>query len=359
MFNVRSIDYVGYLHVWYNQIKSMGGVGALKTQIGDYGIPYQTIIALFTYIPIKDIFLYKVFSALFDFWLAVVVGLLVIHINPRIKFIYPYAVTLFLPTILVNSSLWGQADAIYTALALTSLYLLIRDKYGWSFFVLGIAFGFKLQTVFLLPVYILVYLIVRKFSILYFLNTVVGFYLLNLPGILIGHRGWLDPIKIYMGQTGTYKNLTLAYPNLPALVNVNFGMANFDMLKHFFMLLAVGVLAIGYMYAMSTINNLDGDTIMLVSIWTVWTCVMFLPAMHERYGYLLEVMLIVMSFTSKRILAIAGIACVVSFVSYWNVLAIAPFNIELYALIMVGSYIYFTFWVIPDKVKELNLGVSK
>lgn len=55
---------------WYEKIRESGGILSLSHQVGDYGLLYQTLIALMTYIDIEPIYLYKFLSTLFDFFLA-------------------------------------------------------------------------------------------------------------------------------------------------------------------------------------------------------------------------------------------------------------------------------------------------
>ena len=54
----------------FETIKNGGGLTALNEQVGDYGLLYQTIIALFTYVDANPVYLYKSFSVIFDFLLA-------------------------------------------------------------------------------------------------------------------------------------------------------------------------------------------------------------------------------------------------------------------------------------------------
>ena len=47
-----SEDMYKYLLPWYEEIKTAGGFKALGTQVGNYNVLYQFIIALFTYLPV-------------------------------------------------------------------------------------------------------------------------------------------------------------------------------------------------------------------------------------------------------------------------------------------------------------------
>ena len=51
-----------FLRPWAELLKEYGGIRALGSQMGNYGVLYQTIIALMTYIPIQHEYAYKIFS---------------------------------------------------------------------------------------------------------------------------------------------------------------------------------------------------------------------------------------------------------------------------------------------------------
>src|ERR1035438_1018447 len=68
------------------------------------------------------------------------------------------AVVLFLPTVVLNSSLWGQIDATYASLGLGGLYFVLRRRPWLACTFFGLALSFKLQVVFLFPVLLLLVL---------------------------------------------------------------------------------------------------------------------------------------------------------------------------------------------------------
>ena len=47
---------------------------------------------------------------------------------------------LFAPTILLNSSVWGQTDSIFTAFLLASLYFILKRQNWWACLAYGLAF---------------------------------------------------------------------------------------------------------------------------------------------------------------------------------------------------------------------------
>ena len=67
------------------------------------------------------------------------------------------ATALLLPTVVLNSSYWGQCDSIYASLALLALDQQLRRRTVWAGVFIGLAIAFKLQAVFLLPVLAMVW----------------------------------------------------------------------------------------------------------------------------------------------------------------------------------------------------------
>ena len=163
-----SDDYKNCLSGWIEQIKQVGGISAIGKEIGDYNTPYFLIIILLTYLPIKPMVAIKLVSILFDYILAMVVVTIVYEFikekkNKELVLLITYLIMVLLPTLILNSAAWGQCDSIYTTFVMLSLLFVLKNKYTKSFIFLGIAFAFKLQTIFILPVFIILYLCNRKF----------------------------------------------------------------------------------------------------------------------------------------------------------------------------------------------------
>ena len=169
--NFLSEDMEGWLLPWYEEIKESGGVLSLSHQVGNYGLLYQTLIALMTYVDIEPIYLYKMLSVVFDFFLAYIVYAICKDLSSRsADRILPPAllgVILVVPTVVINSAFWGQCDSMYSFFCLLTLYCLFKERYVWAFTGLGLAFACKLQTVFILPFVFFYYFKSKGFSLLY------------------------------------------------------------------------------------------------------------------------------------------------------------------------------------------------
>lgn len=338
-------DYIGFLHPWITEMKRSGGLLALGKQIGDYNVLYQFLIALGSYLPLNDLYLYKGLSIIFDFILAMGVGLVVQSLtknNKKIYFSFSYAITLLLPTVIFDSALWAQCDSIYATFIIFSIYFLIKNKYIYSFAFLGIAFAFKLQTIFILPVYLILYLVNHRIHIYYYLITLLTFWICGLPAFLVG-RSVFSPFQIYMGQTGTYKSLFMNFFNLTGLLGSQANnLINYEALSKFFILFTVFILLVGFMVFLIKYQK-NSLVFLELASWTVYTCVMFLPSVHERYSFLVDILLIILAFVNKRYISIAIFEILNSFLGYTIYLFSSNINIILFSYISVLTYIYFTF----------------
>ena len=199
---------------WYDVIKENGGIYALGSQVGDYNMLYQFLIAIFTYLPIEPLSAYKLLSCIFDYLLAAAMGYFVYDFSEKdrvLKGAMAYMLVLMSPIVFLNSSYWGQCDAIYTFFCVASLLAFCRDKYKLTFVLYGVAFAFKLQAVFLLPFFLFAYFVKKKFSVLYFGIIPVMMVILSIPGLIMG-RSVAEVFTIYLNQTGSYKSITMNYP---------------------------------------------------------------------------------------------------------------------------------------------------
>ena len=256
------------------------------------------ILAIFSYIPISPLILIKTLSVIFDVILAIYSSKLVyefIKSNKNAILISDicFGVILFLPTVFMNSAVWAQCDSIYTTFIIMSLYYLKKDKVLASFILLGIAFAFKLQFIFILPIYILLYFKRDDISILHFIIIPVVNVLMCLPAIIMGRR-IKDCLLIYFSQTGTYNSLTLNYPNLYSLFGEVF--QNQSKVLVLFTIAIIGMISFYLFYRKAKIN----DNIIKIGLMLVMITVYFLPRMHERYGFLAEILAVIYVFIYRQ-----------------------------------------------------------
>lgn len=304
-FSLRHIvsgDAYLFLMPWYGEIKNGGGMKMLGQQVGNYNMLYQTLIAIFTYLPIKALYAYKILSICFDYCLAFVVGSLVYQYsdgNRKWKGIFAYAAVLLSPIVIMNSSAWAQCDSIYVCFAMLALIMLCREKYLPAFLLLGVSFSFKLQAMFILPLFLFVYFWRKKFSILHFLIIPAVMCVLNLAGVIMG-RSFLDIFRIYFDQTNKYPSMALNYPSIWLFFTESESEANYDLLERAGLWFTVAVLLVIMMVLLLKRIEWNSRNLVYMAFLFSYTCVLFLPAMHERYGYLYEILAIVILIWKKE-----------------------------------------------------------
>ena len=105
----RSGDYNTFLVKWVDYFRQNGGFHGFAESIGNYNVPYLYFLALFSYLPLNDLYLIKLLSIAFDVVLAFgmmkLVGLFTFSIPKRLM---AYLGTLLLPTVVINGAIWGQ-----------------------------------------------------------------------------------------------------------------------------------------------------------------------------------------------------------------------------------------------------------
>lgn len=194
-----SQDYTAFLSPWYDTLKAGGGFAAVGTQVANYNPPYLYLLAAMTYLPIPKLAAVKLISIVFDVVLAGFAALVVRERFPRpTVWVAAFAVVLLAPTVVVNSSWWGQCDAIYTAFCVGSLWFLIRRRPVWASAFFGLAFAFKLQAVFFLPVLVIAVVVNRHRLASLLLSPAVAVLAL-VPAALAG-RDWGSLLAVYPNQ---------------------------------------------------------------------------------------------------------------------------------------------------------------
>lgn len=324
-----SLDMRDALLPWFDQIKAAGGLSALSSQVGDYGLLYQTIISLMTYVDISPIYQYKLLSVIFDASLAVMAALvykdlMLNGLNGKAQTVSREAhesiltrsalvgvLVWLLPTVMLNSAYWGQCDSIYAFFCLATLYQLRRGSYLFAFVLLGLAFSCKLQTIFIVPFIAVYYLITKRFSVVYILLSVAVMWLMGVVAFAYG-RGLLAPLQIYYGQSSHYELMYLSFPSFWVLLGDDYW--GFRWYAIFFTLCVV----VTGMYVCLNHRRFLHSRVNYYAVvaWFIWSMVLFLPCMHDRYAYLLDLLLVLMACCDRRFIKYAVVALLASLYFY-------------------------------------------
>lgn len=225
----------------------------------------------------------KIIPTMFDFLSACMIFLMA-----RIKFkgdkpFFLAAAFFSLPTIMFNSTGWGQIDGMYTSFLLGCTYLLIKRKPAYALIMFGIAFSLKSQSIFLLP-FLGILFLKGRVRWYHFLFIPAVYIALAVPAVLIG-RSWESILTIYIGQVGQFRSLSMSAPNLYIFISDSFydigvwiGMGIF--------LIAMAVWGWINWRAKTVYNDRQ---LMLLALASLTLVPFVLPKMHDRYFYPVDV----------------------------------------------------------------------
>lgn len=351
---IISIDASECLLPWYQIIKENGGIEALSAQVGNYNMLYQFLIALFTYLPIEPLSAYKLLSCIFDFLLAGAMGLFIYDYSEKdkaLKGILVYMAVLFSPMVFLNSSYWGQCDAIYTFFCIASLMASFKEKYKMTFFLFGMAFAFKLQAVFLLPFFCILYFMKKRFSILHFGIIPATMVAASLPCIFMG-RKVSEVFTIYFEQTDYYKQIALNYPTFWNLFQNEFWDDFYLNMKKPAIAITIVILATFMLVWSRKKVELSSRNIIFMAFVLTYTCVLFLPSMHERYGFLYEILAIWILFLERKTLPCMLAMYITSFATYGIFLFRYESNMTILSIVNVLAYVGYICILSRELLKE-------
>lgn len=311
-----SKDVGGSFIPWLETMKANGGLLGLDTPVGNYGLPFQVLLALLTYLPTPSLYSLKILFIIFDYILAIITGLVVYEClgKKRIGFILGYIAVILSPNVVLNSSVWGQCDSIYVSFLILTFYFVLKEKYIPMFIAVSIAFAFKLQAIFFLPLLLILYFATKKFSFLNFLILPVVLFLTSLPAFFFGRSIFSETTSIYTDQVDLFNKMYLNYPSFWVIFGNGKNGKYFEMMA---LALTISILGTGlYIILRTGKQQFTKKELCKLSLWICWTCVLFLPSMHDRYGYVVDILTIILAIIDIKFIWYAFIHNLLTSMSY-------------------------------------------
>ena len=348
----ETLDYQYFLTRWVDYFRANGGFRALKDSVGNYNVPYLYFLAAFSYTDYSDLYLIKYLSIAFDILLAwSVMKLVGLFRKEREARLLAFCGTLLLPTVMLNGAYWGQCDSIYVALALLSIWCALSDRPRLSLAMIALSFAFKLQAVFFMPVFFVLFVSGRiRWRDMW---IVPGTYLLSvLPAVAMG-RPLLSTLTLYLDQADTVGS-GLNY-NSPSVYAFYRGYGSEARLAKLGILAAFLFCAL--LLAILTLRRRGRDDRMLLLAFTLTAvCVpLLLPHMHERYFYGADVLAFVSAFLGAELLPVpflCSFASLLGYHAYLRMRYLFPMSRGTVALLIAAVLIVFGMISAPDREKN-------
>lgn len=352
LFPIQSGDYVGCLEIWMNKIREYGGWNSLKYEISNYTSPYMYLMCLVSGAD-NTLYALKWISVAFDYIAAIAMFMIVWQLtkNTR-KSILGMSFLILSPTVFVDSAYWCQCDIIYCSFILWAIYFFLKDRSELCMLMVGISFAFKLQAVFILPFLVIMWLKKKTVRIVDFLFIPGIYVILQLPAAMFG-RPIGDLMTIYFNQADTYPWCTLQYPNAYIFFDENYTAGHyFNELSGagtFLVVIVLGVLAY-YIYTSKV--KMTHNFIITLALFSVAVTIYLLPHMHERYGFIIDLLAIIyVILRPKKFWILLGFT-IVSICSYMPFLVGKDIiSMPVLAIILLGL-IGFTGYDLYSQIKE-------
>ncbi len=352
LFPIQSGDYVGCLEIWMNKIREYGGWKSLKYEISNYTSPYMYLMCLVSGAD-NTLYALKWISVAFDYIAAIAMFMIVWQLtkNTR-KSILGMSFLILSPTVFVDSAYWCQCDIIYCSFILWAIYFFLKDRSELCMLMVGISFAFKLQAVFILPFLVIMWLKKKTVRIVDFLFIPGIYVILQLPAAMFG-RPIGDLMTIYFNQADTYPWCTLQYPNAYIFFDENYTAGHyFNELSGagtFLVVIVLGVLAY-YIYTSKV--KMTHNFIITLALFSVAVTIYLLPHMHERYGFIIDLLAIIyVILRPKKFWILLGFT-IVSICSYMPFLVGKDIiSMPVLAIILLGL-IGFTGYDLYSQIKE-------
>ena len=291
---IETPDYTDAFGPWMQQIRANGGFKALGTAMGDYTSPYLYLMCLVSYFVSYDLYALKFISIVFDYVACIAVFAIVWqHTHSLKKSILGMSMLLLSPAVLVNGAYWCQCDIIYTTLILYGIYYVFKDRGAACLIMIGLAFSFKLQTLFILPFVLMLWLKRESVKLVHFLWIPAIYVIMQIPAAIMG-RDFGELLTVYFGQGSAYTYSSLNFPNIYYLLDESMAVChNPSEVSNCGLYVSIALFGLVTYYIYTKRFRFTNDIKLLLAIFTAGLAVYTLPHMHERYGFLFDALTIV------------------------------------------------------------------
>ena len=310
----ETLDYQDFLAPWVMFYRQNGGFRALYRPVGNYNVPYLYFLALFSYSKIRDLYLIKLLSIFFDVLLAWGGMRLVSRLTDSpARRVGCFFTLLLLPTVFLNGAVWGQCDSIYVALAVLALADALEDRPFRAMALLALSFGFKLQAVFVMPVFA-VLLFAGKIRWKHLPVFPLTYLLLILPAVIAG-RPFMNTLLIYLNESGTV-GTSLNY-NSSSIYGLFRNVSDPALAEKLGIFAAFAFLLLLLALCFVFRKRLDDRLILIAALLMAVGIPFFLPHMHDRYFFSADALSVILVFGLPILSPVAALTQFASLLGYY------------------------------------------
>lgn len=302
----ETLDYQDWIRVWIQSLRDNGPWKGLGQEIWscNYNVPYLYFLSLFSLSDVYDLLLVKLLSIFFDVVMAwAVMRLVGVLTGSPVKKLFAFVLVLWLPSVVLNGALWGQCDVIYGAFAVLAVYFALDDHPALSVASIALSVSFKLQGIFILPVWFL-FLLTGRIKFKHILLFPATYVLSILPAVLAG-RGFWELLTLYIRNTSTIGDgLNYNSSSLYALLDFS-GMTN-DAAARVGIVLAFFFCSGLFVWFVIRFRAMDRRAVFGACLLFAIGVPFFLPHMHDRYFFVADMLSLALAVAEPRLFPVAA-----------------------------------------------------
>jgi len=289
----NTIDMKVFNLKWYDYIVSHGIIHALGDDFTNYTPPYLYLLSIATLTKsfLPKLTATKLIPITFD-----LVNTFLVYQTIKIKFNNGFKPALgaalfwVLPTGMVNGSLWGQADALYTCFILLCILFFLKNRSLEAVIAFAIALSIKAQAVFVLP-FLAILFFRKRIPWQYFLLIPPVYILMMLPSILAG-RSIASVLLVYATQGETFASASMNAANFYFFV----GQPHYKTALLIGIPLAALLLLIWVLVYGRKTYALTPNILVFTALVSAALTPFLLPKMHDRYFYPADIFSLIAAF---------------------------------------------------------------
>ncbi|MDE1944493.1 MAG: hypothetical protein KGH97_03330 [Patescibacteria group bacterium] len=315
-YPAMTTDYTYFAKPWLATLAAHPWLSAFATPFSDYAPLYLYLLKLASLVPLPALALVKLLSFGFDIAIAAAGYAIVRRFLPSSRdTALLAAATLFaLPTVVANSALWGQSDALYGSLVLFSSLALLAALPLAAAILYGLALSAKVQAIFFLPVFA-GWLYRRGALLRYGWIPPAVFALSVVPAWVSGGNLWYW-LFIYAHEAGEYPYLSVSAQSVFAFVQpLGISLALADAL-FWAGIAAAAAAAAALAWYVACVPRLSARATLLAAFAAGLILPYLLPRMHERYFYLADLFAVLYAFFAPPRWWVAALVVFSSLLSY-------------------------------------------
>lgn len=289
----KTLDMGSYIQ-WYSLIAQDGIAQSMRSQSFGYNPPFIYLLALATLTRsfLQPIVAIKLISITFD-----VINFILVYKIVRAQFqdgTKPMLAALLFwvaPTVMVNSSFWGQTDSLYTCFLLLTVLLLLKEKPTSALAAFALSIAVKAQGILIAP--LLGMLFFKKRIPLYSFFIVPFVYAATFIPTMFAGRPGSSLFATYEAQTETFTKLSKNAANLFFFFE---NQSSYKPVLYIGISLAAVLLIIWVLIYGLRKYEINKSILVFSALVSVALVPFILPKMHDRYFYPADIFSIVMAF---------------------------------------------------------------